>query len=421
MLLAKLELHHDHMRDLVWPRAGELLGHDWRDRIPGTGEMLGLVRDLVSRFSEALVCSECNAADAKAKREVAGIDDRFTFTVSEIRSFAIARPGRDHEIDIERARTIWEIQRGGFEMRLRLLDMLISEIGTGGLAHDKAGWPGVIPMQLAMGGQEMLWRAFLDQVREDERRGELSGLRREFLTRSVSLDSRRLADRTVKPSCGPTDEEYAAYSDAVSPKTWAATGDDWTCACCGRRKREVVRRASKGKWSGGIRKLRILVEETDADAIATRMRLFPGYRHELWVGDSYFVDVCSDCADVRRDARQRDRSTPDSHLKLEDIRDALQEVRANAAHVADQALVCERLRKNAPYDSAYEAYSAFRSLVSTLKARMDFRMSRGVPREAVIAELCEDLKYKHSIISDQDQLTLVEWLLARKVRDPREG
>lgn len=108
-----------------------------------------------------------------------------------------------------------------------------------------------------------------------------------------------------------------------SPKTWAAAAEDWECACCRRRKRDIVRMGKKGRWSGGVRSLRVLVDETAPDSIARRKRLFPGYRNEFWVGDAYSVEVCPDCSDVSRDARQRDRSAPDGHLRLKDIRDAL--------------------------------------------------------------------------------------------------
>lgn len=419
ILLAKLELHHDHMRDLVWPRAGELLGEDWRDRIPGTGEMLGLTRELTSRFSEALVCSECNAADGKAKKFVPEIDRRFSFTVSEIRQFAVLQPGSDHDVDTAVAREIWEKQRPGFEMRLALLDTLILEIGSGRIVHDRTGWPGILPFEEHLGSQQTVWKAFHEQVSGDDRRAELSGLRQEFLVRSVSLDSQRLAEpRTALQAVAPTADEYAAYTDPVSPKTWAATPEDWTCACCGRAKQEVVRKARTGKWSGGVRSLRVLAEETDAGTIARRRRIFPGYRNELWVGDAYFVSICSDCNDVRRDARQKDRSAPAGHLSIMDIREALQEVRPHARHVVNYEFVCERMQANEPYDSADEAYIAYRSLVLKLAGTMNYRMRRGVPRESILAELYDVLRYEHGIDSREEQVELVEWLLAQKVRAP---
>lgn len=422
ILLAKIELHHDHMRDFVWPRAGELLGEDWRDRIPGTGEALGLVRELTSRFSEAMVCAECNAADGKVKRLVSEIDRRFSFTVSEIRQFAVRRAGSDHDIDAAKARAIWEEQRPGFEMRMALLDTLILEIGRRRIGHDREGWPGVLPLEEHLGSQQTLVKAFHEQVRGDDRRTELSGLRHEFLARSVSLDSQRLAEpRKVPRAIAPTADEYAAYTDPVSEKIWAVTPEDWKCACCGRAKPEIVRKAKTGKWSGGVRSLRVLVDEIDAETIARRARIFPGYKNEFWVGDAYFVSICSDCNDVSRDARQKDRSAPDGHLSVMDIQNALQEVQPHSGHVVDYALVRERMRANQPYNSADDAYVAYRSLVLKLAGTMDYRLGRGVPREAVMAELFDVLRYEHGIDSPEEQTELAEWLLARKVRNPREG
>ncbi|MFD9899686.1 hypothetical protein ACFWXH_07260 [Mesorhizobium sp. NPDC059054] len=347
ILLGKLEIHHDHLRDLVWPRAGELLGEDWRDRLPGTGQMLGLAREITSRFSEAMVCSECNAADGKAKRLLPEIDRRFTFTVSEIKKFAIPRAGLDHGIDVVRARSIWEEQRDGFEMRLDLLDTLIHEIGSRRISHDREGWLGIRPMQELLGSQETVLNAFYEQIRADDRRSEINGLQAEFLTRSVSLDSLRFSEpRGVLPAVAPSDEEYAAYSDPVSPKTWGAAPEDWTCTCCGRAKREIVRKAKTEKWSGGVRSLRVLVDETDLETITRRTRLFPQYRNDFWVGASHFVSVCSDCKKVNRDARQKDRTVPDGYLSLEDIQAALQEVRPHSEHLVDYALVREKMLTN---------------------------------------------------------------------------
>lgn len=421
ILLAKLELHHDHMRDLVWPRAGKLLGGDWRERIPATGEMLGLVRELTSRFSEAMVCSECNAADGKAKKLLPEVDRRFSFTVSEIRQFAVLRSGSDHDVDTARARAIWQEQRPGFEMRMALLDSLIHEIGGRRIGHDREGWPGVLPIDEHLGSQQTVWKAFHEQVRGDDRMKELSGLRDEFLARSVSLDSQRLAEpRSVPQPVTPTAEEYMAYSDPVSPKTWAATPEDWACLCCGRAKQQIVRKAKTGKWSGGVRSLRVLVDETDGKAIARRERLFPGYRNEFWVGDAYFVTICSDCNHVSRDARQKDRSVPDGYLSVEDIQKALLEIRAHSEHVVSYAVVWDRMRANHPYSSAEDAYDAYRSLVLKLARIMDYRMDRGVAREAVMSDLCDVLRYEHDIDSPDEQAELAEWLLARKVRASQE-
>ena len=64
ILLAKLELHHDHLRDVIFHRVRELHGPNWSETILKTSIiLLDHIRDLTSRFELCLLCSECNTAD----------------------------------------------------------------------------------------------------------------------------------------------------------------------------------------------------------------------------------------------------------------------------------------------------------------------------------------------------------------------
>ncbi|TRC89691.1 hypothetical protein FJV80_07820 [Mesorhizobium sp. WSM4310] len=420
-LLAKLELHHDHIRDRIWPRADELLGADWRQRVPGGGDVLDIVRDLVSRFSYALICSQCNAAEGKAKSSIPDMHPRFTFTASEIRQFVIACPGQEHDVDLAKAADIWQAQFDAFQMRLALLDTLIGEMGAGRISNSNVGRFSLGSVLIGLDEREVISRALRDQIGRDDERGRLlSGYRDEFLTRSVSFDSRRLAvPVSARKSVGPSDEEYAAYVDPVSRQAWEAASQNWSCPCCGRVKRDVVRKGGKGKWSGGIRTVLVLVDETDSTTMARRQRLFPNFRNEVWVGDSYFVQVCSDCHGVQQTTRQQDRSAPESHLSLDDIRDSLIRITPNAPHEVDHEGVIRKLHANLSHMSAYEAYSAFRNLVSGMKGIMDYRMERGVPREAVLAELRQQLP-ERAIVSESEQAEFVDWLLSVQIRNVRD-
>ena len=140
ILLAKLELHHDHMRDCVWPRTLELFGKDWLKARPSSNIILDYIRELTSRFDVCLVCSECNAADGKIKTWFRDeIDSRFSFTAQEIGTFVQPAAGRDHEIDFQKARAAWEVEKGNFQARLILLDELLEHLVRGRLARDRQG------------------------------------------------------------------------------------------------------------------------------------------------------------------------------------------------------------------------------------------------------------------------------------------
>jgi hypothetical protein len=141
ILLAKLELHHDHLRDWMWHHSRELFGDDWLDKIPRSSIIIiDYVRELTSRFDLCLLCSECNAADGKAKSwSRAAIDPKFSFTAQEIGRFVRARGGQDHDIDYEKALNIWEAERSNFLARLALIDELLAHLVSGRLARDYQG------------------------------------------------------------------------------------------------------------------------------------------------------------------------------------------------------------------------------------------------------------------------------------------
>ena len=114
ILLAKLELHHDHMPDRISHRARELFGMDWLEKLPKSSIIIqDYIRGLTSRFDNCLLCSECNAADGKVKARFPFPTSilRFSFTAEEIGEFVRASAGQDHEISYEKARSIWEIQK----------------------------------------------------------------------------------------------------------------------------------------------------------------------------------------------------------------------------------------------------------------------------------------------------------------------
>lgn len=59
------------------------------------------------RFPDTVICDQCNAADGRVKRELA-LPDTFSFSPSEIREFIIAKPHGRHQVDLAKAKTIFE-------------------------------------------------------------------------------------------------------------------------------------------------------------------------------------------------------------------------------------------------------------------------------------------------------------------------
>lgn len=67
---------------------------------------IGFLENGVRRFSETIICGQCNAADGAAKRKLK-LPANFSFSPQEMRTFIQAAPHDKHVIDFEMARIIY--------------------------------------------------------------------------------------------------------------------------------------------------------------------------------------------------------------------------------------------------------------------------------------------------------------------------
>jgi rubredoxin len=417
ILLAKLELHHDHQRDGVYRRAQELFGSDWRETIPKTSiGILDQIRDITSRFDQCLLCSECNAADGKVKaRFRSEIDSRFTFTAMEIGAFVRARATQDHEIDYAKALKLWQAEKDNFLARIDLIDVLLTHVKSGRLARDYLGVSGARDIGSAFASSSLLAHSFSQETKDTERAALLWNFGAEFLGRSTQRDSAKLqlTDAPGRPAVLPTDDEYAAYVDPVSGKRWQATPEDWTCPVCGRGKRQILRKSKSGKWTGGVRSHVGCTLETDTHAISNRRRLFPDFRNDLFVKDTTAVTVCSDCAGIGAALGQRDQSIRDPYLGIDDRRACISLSHPNGAHEIDFDVARQRAVANESYGPAWAAFHAFQAKVSDFGGRFDRWRKFGGSKQALLEDLAEDIRVFHRIDSTPECNNLVTWLLAQ--------
>lgn len=371
ILLAKLELHHDHLWDEGLRRAEKLLGPDWRENLmDGATIVLDTIRTLVVRFDEALVCSECNAADGKAKTAV-GTNPNFSFAAAEIATFVKATPHQDHEIDIGAAKAAWEAERPNFERRLAILNMLLGDLAAGHLQRRTEGRLRIDRRMFQRVGQtEILYDAFSRSAKGTINAGLLQSMRSDFLARSVQKDFVR-RERQKTAVRHPTAEEYENYVPEKVAGKWMETGDDWACPCCTRGKRSLIRLSSKKKWTGNIRAVAQYEILLDKDEIALRERLFPRFPNDLHLQPMHWLDVCSDCADIGTRLSQSRRDLADIYLTIEQMRASLREVADNMAHVIDFDLAAEMSGSNWRYRHAREAVSAFAALRNTFRTQME--------------------------------------------------
>tara|TARA_R110002020_G_scaffold69730_9_gene181443 strand:- start:18332 stop:19864 length:1533 start_codon:yes stop_codon:yes gene_type:complete len=409
VLLAKLERHHDHLWDEANRRPVELVGEAWKDILPdGASFVVENIRSLVVRFEEALVCSECNAADGKAKLALE-TDSLFTFAASEIRQFIKPAPHADHEVNVEIARMIWERERPGFERRVALLGTLVDDLVAGNLQRRREG--AVRPMSTLerVGADDILWKAFLDASRGTSRRGFLQGMRSEFLARSVWKDVMKRV-RVPTGDRSPTDEEYACHVPNARPQAWAEAGEDWTCPCCGRGKRATMRMSAKKKWSGAIRSVAqydVLLDENEIDL---RLRLFPDFQNDLHLKERRWVDVCSDCADIVPRLLQERRDLSDGYLTIDEMKVVLAGVGDHSPHDVDFAEAAGLAAGNRSYRQAIQAMDAFAMLRTAFRSKMKFASDHPELRKEAFERLDFELKVERGIEDAQERKEIMTML-----------
>jgi hypothetical protein len=413
------------MGDRLWHRARELFGANWVEKLPKSSIIiLDYIRELTSRFDLCLLCSECNTADGKVKaRFRAEIDSRFSFTAQEVGVFVRANAGKDHEIDYEKARSIWESEKVNFFARLMLIDELLTHLVSGRLARDQQGMSGARSVNAAFDASWLLARSFYRETKETERAGLLWGFRNEFLARSTQRDSAKLspANGRGKPVIAPTDEEYLAYVDPVSPKSWQAGPPDWACPVCERGKRQILRKSKSGNWTGGIRSHSECSLEPDSCVVANRQRLFPDFRNDIFVREITLLSLCSDCAGIGAALTQRDQSIRAPYLSVGDRRASITLAQPHGAHEIDFEAAGQRALANDSYGPACQAFHAFHAKVSDFAGRFDRGRRFGLTEQALFEELAEDIRLFHRIDNAAECMNLAKWLLSQDRTTEKEA
>lgn len=419
ILLANLEEHHDHFRDYVGRRGRKLFGENWVFDLPnGSATIVDTIESLVSTFSRELICSECNAADGKAKLSLKDtIPSYFSFAPTEIREFIEPSPNADHRIDFDKVEAIWRRREAALKARVELVDQTLEMIRSGVLRRER-GASSIQRIWRHFQPQSHLYTEFLRASNLDERGSELSRSTTEFLARSVQKDSNVLAPKPQtkrENAVGPTDEEYASYCDPVSSKRWRLTKEDWHCPVCEREKRQIVRKSGSGKWAGGIRDLVEAIEETSEINRRARRITLPGFTHAFIMGGSRTVQICSDCADIISQLKARRRDLTDIVLTSFDLRACILSLQPHAPHLIDWDEAANRAIANQQIGRSWEAYSKHRAFASSIQFQHK-RFLRFANKTDALREIAQEVMFVADIDDVEEATSLAEWLLGEAVR-----
>jgi rubredoxin len=417
ILLAKLELHHDHIRDSVYSRARSLFGEDWLDRVHKPSiALMDNIRTMTSRFDVCLLCSECNAADGAVKaRFRQTIDPRFSFTAKEIGMFVKPRAGESHQIEFEKAFALWQAEQMNFLTRVELIDELLKHLMAGRIVRNIEGTAELRHMNAALDPGILLRQAFDQHAKDTDVANRLWTFQDELLRRSTQRDSANLAPADDRKIAAPTDEEYDNFVDPVSSKNWKATPENWKCCCCDRTKRQVVRLAKSGDWTGGVRHHDECIVERDEVVIERRGRLFPHFPNDLFIKRIEQLTLCTECAGICLSLAQRGRAPRDCYLSLIDLRKCILSCSPHARLDIDFEIASQRATVNEPYRSARAAFYAFEAKVRDFSGRFERGRRWGQSEQDLLDELSDDIKVFHRVDDKQECLSLAQWLLAQRL------
>lgn len=351
VLLARLDIHHDHLTDYFKTILHAKHGPQWRAAIPpDSAHIEKLGSQLVARFEPSTVCSDCNSADGAVKTRHRDIPRSFSFRPSEIRRFVRPRPSAEHEIDHDLAYSLFVEVRADFERRVALVDMLAGIL----LAGDMTAEPGNLPSPWAgnpVGILRQLHRWF---SRGCDLSATIHKELADFEARSVSRDG-VASNPNKKPRmvARPTEAEVAEYDGGGAADLWRAAPIDWQCPACGRDRGDILRRSNNGKrpWAGKlVRHTEFIL--IDGSAEDDEEFVIEPYidRHELHL-------VCLDCSTILSGVKSRwpDISASQAIFQFRDMVAAAQ-VAPNQAHVVDWAAAAERARASLPFRALVDRY-----------------------------------------------------------------
>ncbi len=414
VLLCRLDLHHDHLRDAgkAVLKARNPLPEDDLTRRRELLSAIRVCKGLFERFCDILVCPDCNVADGEAKRGVQDVPPSFSFTPSEIAEFISVQPNVPHRVDLTKARAAWEAARADYEDRLAFAELLAGRIARGG--HIRQGSP-YGAWQDASGNGEIALALLRDLTGP-----ELWGLSRQLADRSVRRDGFGSASRRTKARSprvrAPTAVELAAL-DARQARTsgWRIAPGDWRCPICNRDRQTIPRLAKSGEWTAGLHHVSVFDREHDLESCMWR-----GCEPEDLVFRSHaLVYICQDCRHVMTDVKTQDRTLSGEQLSVHDLRALVGKAEPHVRHDVDFIAAAARARANQAREVAAREYFAHASASTSASAQ--YRMARrelGLPESKAKLWLADRLNAELETVEDAEWL---EWLLREGARISEEG
>ena len=239
-LTGHLHEHHDHMGDCL---------HKEFTKVSESKDIV--VADLMSQrfvartafslsaYDNTVICSDCNIADAKAKK-IVNCPKEFSFSPSEIKKFVIPINNQENEVNVDVAMQIWNECKSTFYLRMKLVKYFAE------LAASNSHWYQPSPKtarQLRSHAEHLMRYYGLNEIN----RSEPESLLYESNKFSGAKDSWR-KNKSFKYCSPPTASELQHLIN-LDTGYWKRVPDSWSCPICKRNKFQCVRKSNKGRWT----------------------------------------------------------------------------------------------------------------------------------------------------------------------------
>lgn len=334
VLLCQLDWHHDHLRDHASRLMRAQLTGDPGENERRAARSISAALPLIERFSETLLCNDCNAADAAMKAQLGKqVPSYFSFRPSEITRFVVVEPNRTHGLDVAAGEEIWDEVSADLAQRTEFAEMLGTRIGQGQHEREEASFAlrqstDDRKLFFALGYEAMSGRAKID--------GIAAGL----IARSRSTAGRWSATKLKVPrKLQAPDQATFERLDAArnsSSRWWRESGEAWRCPCCARTKFEIVRKSNKGDWTALIMAVNDFHAEADSLSLSRRGLYHPG---PIVLASHYQIGVCQDCRHILSDALTIRPGNVDECLSLAQLRGLIEGPAPHTRHALSPELI----------------------------------------------------------------------------------
>ncbi len=239
-LMCRLVEHHDHMQNLLLERFRQISSS--QDRVVADEIAENFAKrsaQMVAAYDNAIICNDCNNADAVAKGLATAHAD-FSFSPAEMRRFILASPAQPHRIDGVVAAAIWKEQEETFRLRLRIVDRIAEIAATN--THwfqqaERSSSPRVIKDRVDA------------HVAATQAFGALALLCGESRSNKAGDPSAWRYKRYPAPKSRPTKGDIDHVARVTHRGFWERLAKDWCCPGCGRAKERIVRPSGQNAWA----------------------------------------------------------------------------------------------------------------------------------------------------------------------------